>query len=186
MEYGFYHPERGYWQAIDGDAETLLSAYPDGTVQVPLKPGANHEWQDGAWVYVPPPLEGIKAGLKARLDIDAETERLKYITPGAGQAMEYQQAAAEAEALLTAVDVDPGHDPDPAQYPMLAASIGIDGDTLVDVATTVATMHGQWRAIGSSIRAARLAGKAAIDAAETAEAARAAFDAVEWPEPPEA
>ncbi len=54
MELGFFHPERGYWQAIGGDPEDLLPAYPEGTVQVPLKPGADYEWQDGAWVYVEP------------------------------------------------------------------------------------------------------------------------------------
>ena len=55
MEHGFYHPEHGYWQAIsEPDAETLAN-YPAGTVAVPIKPGADHEWQDGAWVYVPPP-----------------------------------------------------------------------------------------------------------------------------------
>lgn len=126
-------------------------------------------------------LAALKISLKTRLDADAETERLKYVTPGAGQAMEYQQAAAEAEALLTAIALDPDYEPDPELYPMLAASIGIDGGTLAEVAATVAAMHGQWRQIGSAIRAARLAGKAAIDAAETAEDAQAAFDAVEWP-----
>lgn len=181
MEHGFYHPERGYWQAIGGHPADLLATYPEGTIEVPLKPGADHEWQDGAWVHVPPPLDGVKAALKARLDADAEAERLKYVTPGAGQAMEYQQAAAEADEMLTAIAVDPDYEPDPEIYPMLAASIGIDGDTLADVAATVAAMHGQWRQIGSAIRAARLAGKQAIDAATTAEDAQAAFDAVAWP-----
>jgi hypothetical protein len=129
----------------------------------------------------PEELASRKASLKSRLDEIAEAERLKYVTPGAGQAMEYQQAAAEAEALLTAIAVDPDYEPLPETYPMLAASIGIDGGTLAEVAATVSTMHGQWRQIGSAIRAARLAGKAAIDAAETAEDAQAAFDAVVWP-----
>lgn len=59
MELGFYHPDRGYWQAIDGDAQALLAAYPEGTVQVPLKPGQNYDWQEGAWVAIspePPPV----------------------------------------------------------------------------------------------------------------------------------
>jgi len=54
MELGFYHEDRGYWQAIAGDAETLLPTYPDGTIEVPLKPGADYDWQDGAWVEMPP------------------------------------------------------------------------------------------------------------------------------------
>ena len=54
MELGSYHPDQVYWQAIDGDAETLLAGYPEGTVEVPLKPGSDYEWQNGAWVHVTP------------------------------------------------------------------------------------------------------------------------------------
>lgn len=56
-EHGFYHPDRGYWQAIEGSVEDLLPTYPEGTINVSLKPSGDHEWQDGEWVYVesPPP-----------------------------------------------------------------------------------------------------------------------------------
>lgn len=87
MDVGFFHPERGYWQAIDISTEPfevivepervefddegnetvipaitrettqlaeLVATYPDGTVQVPLKPGANFEWQNGAWTEIEP------------------------------------------------------------------------------------------------------------------------------------
>lgn len=54
MEHGFYHPDKGYWQAIGGNAEELLAAYPAGTIEVPLKPGSDFEWQNGAWAYVEP------------------------------------------------------------------------------------------------------------------------------------
>jgi hypothetical protein len=56
VEHGFFHPDLGYWQAIGGDAEELLAGYPEGTEQVPLKPGGDYEWQDGAWSYVAPPV----------------------------------------------------------------------------------------------------------------------------------
>lgn len=32
----------------------LLASYPPGTVQVPLKPGSDYEWDGEAWVYVEP------------------------------------------------------------------------------------------------------------------------------------
>lgn len=54
-EYGFFHPERGYWQAIDGDLDKLLSGYPEGTISVPLKPGSDYEWLKGDWVHIPTP-----------------------------------------------------------------------------------------------------------------------------------
>ena len=37
MEYGFFHPDRGYWQATSKPSAETLAGYPDGTVSVPLK-----------------------------------------------------------------------------------------------------------------------------------------------------
>lgn len=54
-EHGFYHPTRGYWQTTDTPGAEILAAYPAGTVEVPLRPSADHQWQNGAWVYVAPP-----------------------------------------------------------------------------------------------------------------------------------
>ncbi|WP_226552985.1 hypothetical protein [Celeribacter naphthalenivorans] len=51
---GFYHPDRGYWQATSNPSEEVRATYPEGTVQVPLKPGADYHWQDGEWVFVVP------------------------------------------------------------------------------------------------------------------------------------
>lgn len=129
--------------------------------------------------FEPPALDSVKAGLKAQLDMDAETVRLQFITPGAGQAMTYQQKAAEAAACLA----DP--DPDPAHYPLLAAEIGITSETLAGVATVVHGQHQAWRIIGGLIEAARLNGKKEIDASGSVADAQAAFDAVEWPAPPD-
>lgn len=134
--------------------------------------------------YAPPPLDLIKSEIKARLDAAAENERLKYITSGSGQAMTYQQKAAEAAACLADTD------PDPADYPLLAAEIGITGATLEDVADAVCAAHQAWRVIGAQIEAARLGGKAAIDGAPSAESAEdalnvalAALEAIVAPSP---
>lgn len=77
MEIGFFHPDRGYWQAIDGDPEELLAGYPDGTEQVPLKPGADYEWEDGAWVHVKsaPTVDDYKAAIVTLLDAKAQERR---------------------------------------------------------------------------------------------------------------
>lgn len=66
MELGFFHPDRGYWQAIAGNPDDLLPSYPEGTIQVPLKPGADYEWQDGTWVYVEPPAPPAPDRVTAR------------------------------------------------------------------------------------------------------------------------
>lgn len=59
MEHGFFHPERGYWQTVDEPSDDTLAAYPAGTVEVPLKPGADYEWLDGQWSYVEPEPEPL-------------------------------------------------------------------------------------------------------------------------------
>lgn len=177
MEHGFYHPDIGYWQTIGEPSEEILATYPAGTIEVPLKPGADYQWQDGEWVYAPAPVDlgNLKASLKAQIDADAEAQRLKYITPGAGQSMAYLQKAMEATAYLAATD------PDPADYPLLAAEVGITGDTIADVAAVVDAHYQAWRVIGAAIEQARLGAKAAVDAAETVEDAQAAYEAVAWP-----
>lgn len=52
MEKGFYHPDRGYWQTVGGNPS--LADYPEGTIEVPLKPSVDHAWQNGGWVYIEP------------------------------------------------------------------------------------------------------------------------------------
>jgi len=59
MDCGFFHPDRGYWQVTGEPPRHILDGYPDGTIEVPLKPGADYEW-DGEWVYVSPTIEQLR------------------------------------------------------------------------------------------------------------------------------
>lgn len=54
MSKSFYHPEVGYWQTTTDTPDA--SAYPIGTVEVPIKPGPNMDWDaaTGQWVAVAP------------------------------------------------------------------------------------------------------------------------------------
>ena len=54
MDTGFYHPQRGYWQTTGDVSKRILDGYPAGTIEVSIKPSADHVWQDDAWVYVTP------------------------------------------------------------------------------------------------------------------------------------
>tara|TARA_R110002095_G_scaffold103326_1_gene90559 strand:- start:10 stop:363 length:354 start_codon:yes stop_codon:yes gene_type:complete len=80
MEYGFFHPDRGYWQATSKPSAETLAGYPDGTVSVPLKPGADYEWQGGRWFQVlPDAAEALAAEREAAIQEavqDMEAERL--------------------------------------------------------------------------------------------------------------
>lgn len=121
------------------------------------------------------PFAEIVAQLKVLVDQSAESERLKYITPGTGQAMTYQQKVAEAQAFKAATD------PQASDYPVLSSEVGITADTLDEVANIVLAAFAQWQQIGAMIESIRLGAKRDIDAAEDEAAARAIVDAIVWP-----
>jgi hypothetical protein len=129
-------------------------------------------------------LSMTKAGLKKAVDDQAEALRLTLITPGSGQAMEYQEAYAQAQAALGASGAVK-----PTDYPMLAATIGVDFDPdtgkaatdVLGVARSVKAAYEAYLMAGAAIRGARLLAKAEIEAAADADLAQAAFAAIKWP-----
>lgn len=122
-------------------------------------------------------LTAVKTALKQQVDVSAEAQRLKYITPGAGQAMTYQRKLEQARAASAE------QSPKPADYPLLAASVDIDGADIAAVAAVVIGMDAQWEIVGSAIERVRLGAKKSIDEAADVTAALAAFNAVAWPNP---
>ena len=128
---------------------------------------------------LPDDLETAKARARQVIDEAAERVRARVVTPGAGQAMVYERKAQEAEALQE----DP--DPQSADYPILAASVGIEGATLADVAAVVIARRDAWRALAGQVEAVRLTAKQAVDAVEPGAGAVAAVAAVlkdlAWP-----
>lgn len=122
-------------------------------------------------------LGRLKVSLKVQVDAAAEAERLKYITPGDGQAMTYRQKVDEALAFKAA-DIPLAED-----YLLLASEVGITAPTLGEVADTVLAAYSHWQLMGAAIETARLGAKRDIDAAADEAAARAIVDAIEWPQP---
>jgi len=129
----------------------------------------------------PPTLDEVKAAMLRLVDDQAELCRLKYITPGAGQALTYDRKRREA---WQAID-----DPSPTveKYPVLSASIGIEvadtGNAKTDfdaISTLVISMEQAWAALARVIEGKRLGAKAGITTAETVADAQAAAQ-VEWP-----
>lgn len=120
-------------------------------------------------------LSDIKASLKSAVDTSAEVERLKYITAGTGQAMTYQRKVEEAKRIQADTV------PTSADYPLLAASIGIDGVSLQAVAAVVLGMDAAWAQIGAQIERIRLTAKQAVDDAQDEAAARGVVAAIVWP-----
>ena len=123
------------------------------------------------------PLEEIRAQLCAEIDFQAERQRAKHITPGAGQAMTYLAKADEARRAVA-----DGAAADNADYPLLAAEIGITAAGLLEVAAVVLAAHQAWQVAGAAIEAARIAGKVAVLGAADITTAEAAAAAVAWPD----
>ena len=125
-----------------------------------------------------PSLAQLKAQLIEQVDREAEAARLRFVTPGAGQALEYQATEAEARAYLA--DPSPGGKP----WPWLEAERAAQGGTptLAAIAAEVAAQADAWVAVGSAIKQLRRAAKLAIEGATTVAGSRAA-SSVTWPAP---
>lgn len=125
------------------------------------------------WIVTPRDLETVKAEAKATIDHDAEQARLKYITAGSGQALEYQEVADEAARYQEAGGL--------GSYPMLQASVDAgEVANLAAAAALVLQREAAWATAGSTIRRLRIAAKLAISAATTIDQVRAATQ-VTWP-----
>jgi len=121
------------------------------------------------------PLVEVKDRLFRQIDGEAEQCRLKYITAGAGQAMTYQRKFEQAERFIS------DSAPVPQNYPLLAASVGIEGDDLYQVAQLVLNMSAMWEAVAGQIETARLGAKALVATSETITDAEAVVAGIAWP-----
>ncbi len=128
----------------------------------------------------PTPLDVLKQAACALIDNTAEATRSLFLTPGSGQAMTYQEKEREADAIL-----QDAH-PDPDTYPMLAAMIGFDGETLEEVAETIQARRGAWLVIGAEIERVRTAAKRRIKETTTHEEIDTVLDGLTWPSPSDA
>jgi hypothetical protein len=129
-------------------------------------------------------LSGARAAAIEAVNAQAEIERQKWITPGAGQAMVYQAKAAEATAFLAryATQADAAS-ATASDWPMISAEVGITASDLWGVASTIVAIQTQWLAVAAQIETARLGAKAQIDAAVSLEAIAAVPGGITWPSP---
>jgi hypothetical protein len=121
-------------------------------------------------------LDDLKARAKNDIDEGAGTIRGRYITSVRGQPETYMIKEAEAKAYLKASN------PLASEYPMLAAEIGINGDTMADVATMIVSKANEWRQLASVIENIRLSKKKAIDEVVSEDDLTAVIADVQWPE----
>ena len=78
MEHGFYHLAHGYWQTTDAPPADIRAAYPEGTVEVPLRPGADHLWTGESWEPAPARRSVDQDLQKAQADLGVTIPDLVY------------------------------------------------------------------------------------------------------------
>lgn len=102
-------------------------------------------------------LGPLREAAKAKIDRDAEAERLKYLTNGSGQAMVYRAKQDEAAAFNA----------DGTVGPFIASEAQALGLTHQQVVDRWVAMQAQWLQVAALIEAKRLVAKDAVDAAGT-------------------
>ena len=128
-------------------------------------------------------LSVLKTRLMQAVDADAEVVRQRYITPGDGMQMVYAEKFAQAQAVHAmgeaAASAIPPAD-STAQFPTLAASVGIEAETLYGCAMLVLGKYAAFAQRSYAIERTRLLGKRDIAAAADAAAAQAVYEALTW------
>ena len=99
MERGFYHPDRGYWQAIGDVPDHILATYPPGWVEVPIQPSRLHRMVEGAWVGPTP--EELLAAEAEELEFERSRMQITFAQMLIGLVTEQWITEAEGEAWLT-------------------------------------------------------------------------------------
>jgi len=122
-----------------------------------------------------PTIEQVQRGAKEDIDRVAGIMRGESITVAAGQAETYMAKEAEARAYVA------DSAPDPVNYPMLSAEIGITGADLTAVATVVIAKANEWKILAGAIESVRLGTKQLVDAATSTEEIEAINNSVVWP-----
>lgn len=132
----------------------------------------------------PPPPAGLpdRPTLVQRLYADAERVRLKYLTPGAGMVLTYQEKKAQADSVIAmgqvAANALANHGS--AEFPTLSASVPAEAANLYAAAQLVIERYQQFAALSRVIESTRLNGKNAIVAAPSDATAVAAYEAITW------
>jgi hypothetical protein len=130
----------------------------------------------------------LRAAALARIDAEAEAVRAQFLTPGAGQAMEYLATEAEARAFLAAsAGALVATAPSLNGYPFVAAeaaALAAVGSVVepVALAEQLVAQADAWRAAGADVKELRRAAKMRVAAAATAAELRRATE-VRWPTP---
>src|SRR5699024_5033287 len=120
-----------------------------------------------------PDRAAAEADYLRRVDIYIGGVRAQVITAVPGQAETYQAKAADADAFLAAAD------PDPTDFPWVAAEARATGVTPQQAATAIVAQRDAWAVLGAAVEEVRMRAKTEIRAATSARAMQAAYEAMQ-------
>jgi hypothetical protein len=100
MEKGFFHPDRGYWQALTDPSIEVRAAYPEGTIEVALPPTPLHKMVAGQWVA--PTQEEIDADAAASIRSQRDVLLATNVDPIATNSLRWAGLSAEQQQALGA------------------------------------------------------------------------------------
>ncbi len=129
----------------------------------------------GGWTSVPVSNEDLtpfKNAAIAKINSEAEAARMRFLTPGMGQALTYQRKETEARAWTINAD--------PENFPFLKAEADATGMRIAEVAAQVVAQADAWIPIGAAIDGLRRGAVVGVERAETLTEIDAAAK-VGWP-----
>ena len=179
MQYLSNKQDTGLQVAFEWAGNTRITNVPELPEDFDRWPGKYAlDCDAGVWVPNPgydpaPELARARSASCSEIDSAAEAARQRYITPGAGQAMEYLQKATEAEAFITA-NYPEGN---LADYPYVQARANATGTNGQTAADSIIATRDAWLILGAAIGQARESGKFTVEAAADLAGVDAARDA---------
>lgn len=120
------------------------------------------------------------------VDAAAEETRLRFLTPGVYQGMTYWEKFSQAKEVIVLGEETANALSEQdriAQFPTLAASVGLEAETLWDCAELVISRYETFAALSYQIERTRLTAKQNISAASDEAAVMAVARALTWPTP---
>jgi hypothetical protein len=164
--------ERGIYpvQQVQAEADLLLHHVEwDAPADWPLVDGVYQRTQ----TVTNRPLLSVQMDALKMIDDAAEAARMRVLTPGAGQAMEYRQTEVEAKSWTPDSNLD--------DFPMLKAeleAIKFDNPsaTIDDVVAEALANAALWLNVGAAIKQVRRSAKVIVEHAQTPADCRIALD----------
>ena len=121
----------------------------------------------------PEAVAELEFSLLARIDVEAEQVRGRFITNTASQPSVYLQKEQEAEAFMANQEINP------ALIPNLVREATRTGETVYQVAWVILSMAHEWSQISAAIEDLRLGAKDQVRAAQTVAGKRQAAN-IDW------